>query len=96
MPTLLPNGLRVIRLFPEWVSGWPLWENFTDNYRLSRPDLGLTPELSQALYDWNETWLMRQLDDPVPGGWREQGERLVLQLQAELAGVAEVRPELLS
>jgi len=23
-PPILPNGLRVIRVFPEWVSGWPL------------------------------------------------------------------------
>jgi hypothetical protein len=96
MPTVLPNGLRVIRLLPEWVSGWPLWESFTDDYRLTGPDLGLTPELSRALYDWNETWLTRHEDDPIPDGWREQGERLFLQLQAELDGAAEVRPEFLS
>lgn len=96
MPTVLPNGLRVIRLFPEWVSGWPLWESFTDDYRRTGPDLGLTPELSRALYDWNETWLTRHEDDPIPEGWRERGERLFNQLQAELEGVAEVRPEFLS
>ena len=93
---VLSNGLRVIRLFPEWVSGWPLWESFTDDYRLTGPDLGLTPELSRTLYEWNETWLTRDEDDPIPEGWREQGERLFLQLQAELDGVAEVRPEFLS
>lgn len=23
-PVLLPNGLRLVRVFPEWASGWPL------------------------------------------------------------------------
>lgn len=96
MPTVLPNGLRVIRMSPEWVSGWPLWEDFTDVHRLTGDVLALTPELSQALYDWNESWLTRHTDDPIPRGWREQGEHLFVQLQAELDGAAEVRPEFLS
>jgi hypothetical protein len=48
------------------------------------------------LYDWNESWLTRHEADRIPGGWREQGEHLFRQLQAELDGVAEVRPEFLS
>lgn len=93
---ILPNGLRLIRVFPEWVSGWPLWESFSDEYQLTGPDLGLTPELSAALYEWNETWNTRGRDDPVPAGWQEQGQDLVRHLQAELDGVAEVRPEFLT
>ena len=92
---VLPNGLRSIRVFPEWVAGWPLWESFTDAYRLTGSDLGLSQTLSDELYQWNETWLRRGEDDPVPDGWRERGLELVHQLQAELAGVAEVRPEFL-
>lgn len=95
-PTVLPNGLRVVRVFPEWISGWPLWEDFTDDYRLTGPQLGLTSELSADLYDWNEAWLARQVDDPLPAGWVEQGRVLVRRLQGELGGVAEVRPEFLS
>ncbi len=94
-PPALPNGLRLIRVFPEWVSGWPLWESFSDGYQLTGPDLGLTSELSDALYQWNETWNTRGADDPVAAGWQEQGQILVRQLQAELEGVAEVRPEFL-
>ncbi len=94
-PAVLPNGLRVIRVFPEWVSGWPLWEDFTDGYRLTGPDLSLTPELSADLLDWNEAWLMRQEEDPLPAGWKERGLLLVRQLQDELSGVAEIRPEFL-
>jgi hypothetical protein len=93
--TVLPNGLRVIRVFPEWVSGWPLWENFTEGYRRTGPDLGLTRELSDALFDWNEVWLSRHEDDPLPAGWEDEGHRLVTQLRSELDGVAEVRPEFL-
>lgn len=94
-PTVLPNGLRLIRVFPEWVSGWPLWENFTEDYRRTGPDLGLTRELSDALFDWNEVWLARHEDDPLPAGWEDEGHRLVTQLRSELDGVAEVRPEFL-
>lgn len=95
VPPTLPNGLRLIRVFPEWVSGWPLWENFTDDYRRTGPDLGLDPALSQALYDWNESWLDRQVDDAVPSGWHKRGESLARQLQVELAGLAEIRSEFL-
>lgn len=95
-PVVLPNGLRVIRVFPEWVSGWPLWESFSDDYRLTGPGLALTPELSADLYDWNEAWLARPIDDPVPDGWEERGRRLAGRLRAELDGIAEVRPEFLT
>ncbi|MDN3494975.1 hypothetical protein QL996_03465 [Planococcus sp. APC 4015] len=91
-PTL-PDGRRLIRVFPEWVSGWPLWESFTDDHRLTGADLGLSAELGDALYDWNEQWLTRHEDDPLPEGWAELGEVLVRRLQGELIGVAEVRPE---
>jgi hypothetical protein len=93
---VLPNGLRVIRVFPEWGSGWPLWESFTEDYRLTGPALGLTGALSDALYEWNEAWQERHEDEPVPDGWQERGRDLVKQLQAELDGIAEVRPEFLS
>lgn len=95
-PTLLPNDLRLIRVFPEWVSGWPLWEDYSENYRLTGPDLGLSPALSEALFEWNELWLQRHEDDPLPAGWEDQGLRLVIQLRDELNGIAEVRPEFLS
>lgn len=91
---LLPDGLRLIRMFPEWVSGWPLWEDFTDAYRLTGASLGLDPALSQALYDWNEAFLSRDEEDPLPAGWLDDGWQLAARLQRALAGVAEVRPEL--
>jgi len=94
-PTL-PDGLRVIRVFPEWVSGWPLWESFTDEYRRTGPELGLSVELSDALYRWNETWLSRAVDDPVPARWESDGLALVARLRTELDGIAEVRPEFLT
>ncbi len=94
-PVVLPNGLRLIRVFSEWVSGWPLWESFTDAYRLTGADLGLTPELSDALLEWNEVWLLRPEEDPLPPGWEDEGLRLVARLRMELDGIAEVRPEFL-
>ncbi|WP_156134967.1 hypothetical protein [Arthrobacter sp. L77] len=96
LQALLPTGLRVVRVFPEWVSGWPLWEDFSDEYRLTGSDLGLSSALSRGLYEWNQTWRDRGVDDPVPTGWRAAGEILTRQLQVELSGVAEVRPEFLT
>lgn len=93
---VLPDGLRVIRVFPEWVSGWPLWENFTDDYRLTGESLGLSRALSDALFEWNERWLQRDENDPVPDGWLDQGRTLVTQLQTELTGIAEVSADFLS
>ncbi|MGX5695711.1 hypothetical protein ACWKWP_05880 [Agromyces soli] len=90
---LLPDGRRLIRMFPEWISGWPLWEDFTDDYRLTGELLGLDPELSQALFDWNEAFLSRSEDDPVPVGWVDAGWELATRLQHAVAGFAEVRPE---
>jgi len=92
-PPRLPNGLRLIRVFPEWLSGWPLWEDYTEHYRLTGPDLGLSPRLSDALFEWNEEWLRRHEDDSPPAGWEDRGLALLLQLRGELNGVAEVRPE---
>lgn len=73
---VLPNGLRVIRVFPEWGSGWPLWENFTEDYRLTGSGLGLTGPLSDALYEWNQTWQDRQEDVPAPHRWQDRGRDL--------------------
>ncbi|MCG7415429.1 hypothetical protein MHK74_12805 [Microbacterium aurum] len=92
---VLPNGLRLIRMFPEWVTGWPLWESFSDEYHLTGSDLGLSPELSAALCAWNEAWQSRDVDDPLPEGWEDRGRVLVARLRSELEGVAEVRPEFL-
>lgn len=95
LPLVLPEGLRVIRLFPEWVAGLPLWENFADPYRLGEGDLDLPPDLVAALLSWNDRWQARPEDAPVPPLWHEDGLRLWARLQDELAGVAEVRPDFL-
>lgn len=96
-PPLLPNGLRLIRMFPEWVRGWPLWEDGSDEYHLTALSLEISPDLGAALFDWNEEWLSRQEDEPLTDaeGWLRRGIALAEQLQSELDGIAEVRPEFL-
>ena len=81
---VLPNGLRLIRVFPEWVSGWPLWESFSDEYHLTGPDLGLSSDLSTALFAWNDAWQSRDVDAPLPEAWEEHGRVLVARLRSEL------------
>lgn len=94
-PPVLPSGLRLIRVFPDWSSGLPLWESLTEAYRQTGAELGLTTALSDALFEWNERWMTRSENDPIPTGWQERGEQLVSQLRSELDGIAEVRPEFL-
>lgn len=94
---LLPNGLRLIRVFPEWGTRSPTWESFNDDYNLEGESLGLSPDLSRALVDWNHEWQARSEDEPLadPDGWRERGLELVHRLRKELAGIAEIRPDFL-
>jgi hypothetical protein len=91
-PLVLPDGLRVIRLFPEWIDGWPLWESFSDEYNLTAADLGLSAGLSDDLLAWNREWAVHAETDSVPQSWRERGHGLWERLRGELAGVCEVRP----
>jgi hypothetical protein len=92
-PPVLPDGRRVIRMFAGWASS-PLWESFTDAYLLRPSELGLSDELADALLRWNDRFGARSETDPEPPGWRAEGRALAARLQAELDGVAEVRPEL--
>ena len=90
-PVVLPDGLRLIRMFPEWSAG-PLWENFTANYPADPLRLGLDPELATELTEWNDVWNARPHDadlDDEPG-WTAAGIALHARVQSALAGVAEV------
>jgi hypothetical protein len=93
LPLTLPDGRRVIRLFPDWGREWPLWESFSDDYTLSADDLTLSPGLANELYQWNQTWQRRSETDPIPDGWMERGRELHADMQEELKDLAEVRAD---
>ncbi|WP_439032052.1 hypothetical protein [Gordonia terrae] len=96
-PVVLPDGLRLIRMFPEWGAG-PLWESFTENYPADPARLGLDPGLARALTDWNDVWNARPHDadlDDEPG-WIAAGLALHARVASELTGVAEVAAQFLS
>ena len=92
---VLPNGLRCIRMFAEWVDSCPLWESFTDNYPLQQGSLPISDELWNELVKWNREYRNRDEDEPIPDerGWLARGTELHNRLQNELVGVAEVVPE---
>ncbi len=92
-PVVLPDGRRVIRMFPDHGHRWPLWESFTDAYTRDPDDLGLSASLRDALRRWYDEWEAAGLDGHPGEEWIEEGTRLAALLQAELDGVAEVRPE---
>ena len=93
-PVTLPNGLRVIRMFPGWADS-PLWASFTDSYVADPAALGLSPDLVADLHAWNEAWNSHPETAPMPDeqGFLAEGRRLHARVQGELAGIAEVRPE---
>lgn len=90
---VLPNGLRVVRMFPGWGSEIALWESFTDMYVLEPGDLPLGEKLEQELVDWNLEWESYGLEADRPKSWVEKGWILHSKVQAALEEVAEVRPE---
>lgn len=90
-PVVLPDGLRLIRMFPEWVGG-PLWETFTDNYPAEPENLGLEQALADDLRDWNDAWAGESVD---PAHWRVEGIALHQRVQDALNGIAEVAPQFL-
>lgn len=90
---VLPNGLRRIRMFPEWTGGLSLWESFSDHYPYGEGVLPIPRELEQELVEWNRDWEAHGLDAERPVSWSDEGWRLYERLQAALAGYAEVSPE---
>lgn len=95
---VLPSGLRVIRMFPEWTVALPLWESFTDNYPVEPGALGLANKLERELEAWNEEWQLHADTDNTPHDWvpwEERGRVLYDEVCRQLHGIAEVRPEFL-
>lgn len=90
---LLPDGRRVIRVFPDHGHRWPLWENFTDQYTMKPSDYGLSDMLSDGLRAWYDAWERRGIDWEPDNAWLEEGRRLVELLRHEVGAFAEVRPE---
>lgn len=93
LPLTLPDGRRVIRLFPDWGREWPLWESFSERYALAARDLPLSRELAADLHQWNAVWQARDETEPVPEGWIEHGRLLHARMQEQLDELAEVRPD---
>lgn len=90
-----PHGVRVIRMFPEWGDAGPLWENFTDQYPADPARLGISAALVRELTAWNRIWNDRDGDAPLADAdaWIATGRSLHARVQAELAGLTEVRPD---
>lgn len=92
-PVVLPDGLRVIRLFPEWGVDLPLWESFADRgYPFEPGALPIDAALERQLSDWNREWESFGFEAPRPKAWFERGWELHARLQGTLADIAEVRP----
>ncbi|MGO2660390.1 hypothetical protein [Mycetocola reblochoni] len=59
-PVVLPDGLRVFRMFPGWTTV-PLWESFTDNYPFDEDTVPVSAGLRDELIAWGAEWERRAL-----------------------------------
>lgn len=91
--SVLPNGLKRIRMFPEWCVDFPLWGQHPDPYPYMPGDLPISEELELELVNWGREWGSFGLDDARPDTWKDRGWLLFDQLQNELREYAEVQPE---
>ncbi|MWB97200.1 hypothetical protein [Agromyces seonyuensis] len=100
-PVVLPDGRRVIRLFPDAGHDQPLWESFADRYTLTGADLGVSADLEARLRAWRDDWetavapAWHGVDDSAApdDAWYDRGYALATELQAELGDGFEVRPD---
>ncbi|SJM59485.1 hypothetical protein FM112_06545 [Gulosibacter sp. 10] len=93
-PVVLPNGLRSIRMFPEWGVSIPLWESFTENYPVDPKTMPFGRRLKKDLDEWSAAWQAQAETNPeMPDTWRERGFELYERVQKALEDIAEVRPE---
>lgn len=93
---------RILRFFPDWGHEWPLWENGTEKYSMEPRDFGLSEGITARLRCWYDTWVEHfdieysdgtWTSDAVRLSWRDEGQRLVIDMQRELGGAIEVAPE---
>lgn len=89
----LPNGLRRIRMFPEWTGGLSLWESLSENYPYEPDVLPASRELVADLIEWNLEWESYGCNAERPDAWKEAGWHLFKRLSDELADYAEIVPE---
>lgn len=90
---LLPDGRRVIRVFPDHGHRWPLFENFTDQYAMTPSDSGLSERLTGGLRKWYDEWERHGIDWAPDEAWLSAGQGLIETMRIEVWGFAEVRPE---
>lgn len=89
---ILPNGLKRIRMFPEWGVDFPLWGQDPDPYPYSLGDLPIPQELGLDLASWGREWGSYGSDEARPDRWKDHGWLLFDRLQSALNGFAEVHP----
>jgi hypothetical protein len=90
---------RTIRVFPDWASDWPLWENGHPDYNTTPSHYGLSAELSERLRRWADEFFASldiTAETPVwrgPKTWRtwvDEGRRISEALAGEVASFADV------
>lgn len=95
-PLVLPDGLRVFRMFPEWGVSFPLWESCGEHHPFEPGTLDLPDSLERELGAWGRAWWSVDGEDPNESPeWFEAGRELHRRLQAALEGIAEVTPAFL-
>jgi hypothetical protein len=88
---------RTIRLFPDYVHPWPLWED--PDGPMEPEDFGLSQSLTESLSAWHQFW--EEHHAPYEGWdqpenkiwWDTEGRDIAGRLGAEVAPFADVSYE---
>ncbi len=88
----LPNGLKRIRMFPEWGARIPPWGDLPDPYPAGRGEISIGDDLEAALTEWSLEWESSGFVSGHPESWRERGWELYERVQACCREVVEVLP----
>ncbi len=99
----IPPERRTIRLFPDYMRDWPLWENSTPTWDVgytTTPQMyGLSEELTEAIRSWNDFWEkhfaahIRWDSDDHRDWWAEEGESIARRMRTEVYYFADVSYE---
>lgn len=88
----MDEDVREVRFFPDVGASWCLWVSGAENFTPTATELGASLELEDRITAWYDVWDSQRpwdggFDSPeIQRAWRDEGDRIVLELRRELAG----------
>ncbi|PPG90636.1 hypothetical protein C5C31_04820 [Rathayibacter rathayi] len=88
----MTDNFREVQFFPDATASFCLWASKVENITPTATELGASQELEDRITAWYQVWEDQRpwdggFDSPdVRQAWRDEGDRIVLELRRELEG----------